>query len=465
MKRKSVSLAIRALAAIAVSVLMTQPAWAEAPLQPVRTVSHELNTGAHDGLPDETFLAYREVVEFTGAPWLRLHFGSYNLGKTSYLKFIARHDGGWQRLDAKSMPQWHASTAFFTGDAVTVELHVGPGDRGVFALLERVTVGQRRDGSGASYGTSTLCSGDDRVSFSDGRVGRVSYDSGVNPACTAWITLNGALVTAGHCVDLDTGSGTPHARFRNALIEFNVPASLPDGTTQPSDPDDQYPIDAGSIVFNNGAADNDWGVFECSPNSNTQLLPALAQGDFLRLTLEEPDTNQYVRVTGYGLDKTPPGTSGDENAQTRTEQTDTGLYRASLRYRVDTTGANSGSPVIWEAYDDFALGHHVLGECAGPLGSNRGTPLSNTAYETAIWDVPGANTVYADILSMSSSENGSPTEPYDTVTEAVSAAFPGSIICIIKGSYLAIDGNTFVAGTGGKAMILYAPVGTVTIGE
>ena len=131
-------------------------------------------------------------------------------------------------------------------------------------------------------GPETICGVDNRTPSSDPAVAALTF---VNPAgnpigrCTAWLTSNGALLTAGHCVDSDPDRGGPLLPDGildidgNDLIEFNVPASTATGGLQLAEPNDQYTIDLNSIEWNydgegQGLGD-DWAIFSVFPNANT----------------------------------------------------------------------------------------------------------------------------------------------------------------------------------------------------
>ena len=82
-----------------------------------------------------------------------------------------------------------------------VELYVAPGDSGVFARVSRVLAGLRTHAVGRMIEQpETLCDGDSRVNTRDDRVGRM-FGGG----CTACLVSNGAVCTAGHCVDSGPG--------------------------------------------------------------------------------------------------------------------------------------------------------------------------------------------------------------------------------------------------------------------
>ena len=169
----------------------------------------------------------------------------------SYVLITAAKDKAQQRLDAKDLQRWRNSSAIFNGEAVEFELRVAPGESGIFINVEELTVGQRAPALTAldrAAVEESLCATDNRVPANDNRVGRI-----VPVGCTGWIISNGAYLTAGHC----TG---PNMQ----ILEFNVPASLQNGTIVASAPQDQYPIDPASVVFFNdgaGQVGNDWAVF------------------------------------------------------------------------------------------------------------------------------------------------------------------------------------------------------------
>jgi V8-like Glu-specific endopeptidase len=324
-----------------------------------------LDTGVQSSRPGEaaTRVAFRSVVKVPGSPWLRLSFSGVSLGRASYLTVTSLGDGARQRLDARALTQWKNSSAYFNGDAVSVDLHVASGDSNVFARMNEVMIGD--PGSGESQCGTT----DDRIVSTDGRAGRL-----LNIGCTAWLIGDGRFVTAGHCV-ASTG-------LLNT-VEFNVPPSLSNGTIQHPGPEDQYVVDTTTRVFANDGIGNDWGVFQTFPNSQTGLTALQTQGAAFNVVQDlGPAT---IRITGYGV---------DDGAANQTEQTNTGPNAGSsgttMRYRVDTEGGNSGSPVIDEATGN-AVGIHTNAGCSTGGGSNSGTSNFNTALWAEIGQSGGGD--------------------------------------------------------------------------
>lgn len=419
-------------------------------------VPYEVRSGKLVSVEEEYVSAFREVVKISGVPWLRLVIGDYNLGEGSYIKITSLADGGSQILKTESIQHWRNRTAFFNGDAVEVRVYVAPGDTGVFVNIDEAIFGEPGE---QEFEVEAFCGDDDRVPSSDPAIGRFVFDTGTDQyaKCTAWITSSGANLTAGHCAPLDS-LGLPD------MFEFNIPASLADGTPVFADPNDQYPVDQGSIVARANGVGDDWTVFGCFANSNTDLLPVQAQNAFYRMSRDTVPAN--IRITGFGVDDTP-------QTRNRTQQTDWGPYlgenvRAGVavdhEYIVDTQSGNSGGPVIVYG-TTVALGIHAHGGCNPPDAGNHGTSFENDDLENAIQIFPGANVMYADAGHPVATEDGTVFRPYNTVTEAVSAVTSGGLVSIVTGSYTAAAGNTFTVGADGKSMTFAVPVGTVYIGN
>jgi V8-like Glu-specific endopeptidase len=426
--------------------VLAQPAPIPFHVQPFTMLS-----GTHEGSADEAFTtAFRQVVSVSGAPWLRIHFGDYNLGKQSFITITSLKDHAQQRFDATSLKQWNGVSALFNGDAVEVELHVSSQDQGVFFEIKELIVGEN------AYLPETICGpNDDRTASRDPAVGRI-----VPVGCTGWAVSNGAYLTAGHCV----GSGM-------VTLQFNVPASLNNGTIQNPGPQDQYPIIQSTIRFSNGGIGNDWALFNVGPNANGQR-PIDRQRAFYRMSNDiSPAT---FRVTGYGVDGPPPafGTrppgNTPRNADSQTQQTHTGqnlgetvssANKAYFSYRVDTQGGNSGSPLIDGGNQLLTAGIHTNGGCnATGGGSNLGTSFEDDALETALRNYNGGpNVRYVDKGHPNVIENGTVFRPFDRVIEGVNAVPTGGTVSIVAGSY----GEAITIS---RAMTLTATVGLVTIG-
>ncbi|HVS20079.1 MAG TPA: hypothetical protein VMT18_15855 [Planctomycetota bacterium] len=441
--------------------------WSQAvpPAYHVERLQHR--SGLHDGDGVEARMVHEYVVHVPGALWLRLAFADSELGSESWVRLWSLADGGEQVLDSRSMQHWQDASAVFNGDAVVLQLFAAPGDTDVFVDLEHVLVGDPAQGLPES-----LCGADSRVPSGDNRVGRLFFGG-----CTAWRVNHGAFLTAGHCVDFDpdqVGPALPDGTLDlTGVVEFNVPPSTASGGTVAAAPNDQYPIDLASVVWRydgeGQGLGKDWAVFSVFPNSNTSLLPHQAYGPGFRMTREVPGGSATVRITGFGLDNTPLGSTGAGNAQNFTNQTSTGPYGGEsssgsdiwLKYAVDTLGGNSGGPVLWESLG-LTFGIHTNGGC-DTAGGNHGTSFEVDALESALQTFLGPVVRYVDVgHPLPVSPAGTVFRPYLDLSTAVQNTPAGGTVAVIAGSYPAASGNS-VTVTG--SMTILAPMGGVVIGD
>lgn len=329
-------------------------------------------------------VVFATPIRVSGATSLRLNFGEVPLagdiaaGTESYLRIRSVSDGAEQYMNATHIAQWQKTSAFFNGDEVILELIAHP-----MTAPNRIVVTNVQAGAAASGEPETLCGpADSRLPSDDPRVGRW-WDGSVLSACTASIIddANHCLVSAGHCV----GAG------RGLVMEFNVPLSDPvTGLRRHPPPEDQYAIDPDSLQFefNGRPMNHDWAYFGCFPNSNTGLTPFEAQGAFMTLASQPtPILGQQIRMTGYGS----RGSGGAPPEWNQIQRTHAGEYVSSgtvLQYRVDTSGGNSGSPLIDEQSGEM-IGIHTTIGCTATGGANRGTPIDDPGLRRALANPSG----------------------------------------------------------------------------
>jgi len=487
--------------AITVVLACALPVSAESERTTFHKEPYPFTLRASDEMPTRTEQILREMVDVPAAALLRIHFGDHNLGADSYVTLTSLQDGGYQVLNAETLAQWSNSSAIFNGNRVTVELHAAPGESDVFVEIEEVTVvdpygiggNDRADGA-----PMDICGDhDNRVPSNDSRAGRLFYGG-----CTGWLISNGAALTAGHC-------GTPDGDLTGVVIEFDVPPSLPNGVPVAADPLDQYPVLAGTVSFEANGTGEDWSVYRLGPNSTTLLHAHDVQSAY-RVTTVIPAEDDTMRVTGYGVDDMPNGTTAwhclggpnhgmacgndgdcagspcvapaccdidddDEcdftcNGAAFTQQTSTGRYDqisgSTHEYEVDTMPANSGSPIIWEA-NGYTVGIHTAGGCDNILAGyeNHGTWFGYGPLLTAVQNASPANTFYVDRYAPSFFEFGGVFSPFHSVGLAVALVPSGATIAILAGDYPASAGNAFTAGADGRAVTLTSAFGYVTIGD
>lgn len=454
--------------ALIVALVGASPAAAQLGVE-VLEESAWLDSGTTDNFGDEHLIFDVGTLHVPDAQWIRVHFGEYDLGASSYLTISSLLDGDYQIFDAQMLEYWYDWSGMLRGDEVQITLHVAPGDTDVFVRIDAVRSPILPAGGEPDMTRSICGANDDRVPSGSFVVGRMT-----NSGCTGWLVSNGAMLSAGHC-PVSPGD----------IVEFNVPASTANGNPVSATAANQYPINAASVTFEDGGVGQDWLVVGLNPNATTGLRAHVANG-YLRMTKTVPANGTQIRVTGYGIDNSPVGTGGmgadccdpdgsgplscgfNCNSSSQTLQTHAaGLVSSNtnqLTYAVDTMPANSGSPVIWDA-NGLTIGIHTAGGCTSGGGANNGTRFSRAVLETAIWNLPGPNARYVDWLNIGLASTGGVFEPFHTVTEAVNVVPDGGTVVIVAGSYSAASGNTFTAGADGRAMMFVAPVGTVVIGH
>ncbi|MCC5787541.1 MAG: trypsin-like peptidase domain-containing protein [Phycisphaerales bacterium] len=344
----------------------------------------------HSGLGEAAEVVYSAEVFVPDALWLRLFFDEAELAGTpgidgSYLKIHSLEDGAVQRLDGVHVQNWSMSSAYFNGESVYIELWAYP-ETGPNRLVVREAEAGEADGPGVD----SICDGqDDRDLAYDPRVARLSN------GCTSWLINHGGsanrMLTAGHCI-ANNSTGR--------VVFFNVPLSSSSGAFRAPPPEYQYPVQDDSIQSNgSGGVGNDVATFQVHVNSNTGLAPRVAQGAVFELAAAAPPANnQEVRVTGFGRrDANFPQIPEEWS---RTQKTHTGPLTSRgatwLRYRPDTTGGNSGSPVILESTGQ-AIAIHTHGGCNATGGANAGSAIEHPTLQAYLANPQGFSVPYVPL--------------------------------------------------------------------
>ncbi len=350
-------------------------ALAQSPLRS-QLVELDVDSGVVRNTGTERGVVFEHVVRVEGVPWIRMHFSKADLGQQTEIRLTSLQDGAVQVHDAETLQEWRYTSAYFNGDAVRVELIDSPG-RSSQIQINEISVGEIVSNDPVA-GRSICGPADDRLLSTDARTARV-----MPIGCTAWLIddANGCFLTAGHCVE-DAG-GALDVNF--SVVEFDVPLSNSNGSTNHAAPENQYAIDLSSVQWDLTVIGNDWAYFGAHPNSQSRLKPAEVQGS--TFTLADPPAapgGETIRITGYG---SIDGTQGTPLEWSQVQTTHTGpiasISGTVLRYVVDTTGGDSGSAVEVEG-TGTSIGIHTNAGCTAGGGSNQATSLANVALQNAL---------------------------------------------------------------------------------
>lgn len=324
-------------------------------------MDYVLDSGIVQNLGETRASVFETVVRVPEAPWLRLKFADVTLAPGSAIRVTSLKDGYWQDLDAYALGVWGNTSAYFNGDALRVEIiasaRSGPNRLVMLDLI-----------AGLDAGFDSICGPtDDRVPSFDNRQGRA-----MPVGCTAWLIDDCArcFVTAGHCA----GSSLQ-------VIQFNVPLSLSNGTVQNPPPQDQYVVDVSSKQSVGGGTGNDWGYFGVQRNTSTGMTPyeAYNRQAYTMAAAAPAVSGQQIRITGYG--------TSSIGTMNQVQKTHVGPYVSKsgtlIRYATDTTGGNSGSPVVDET-TGLAIGIHTHAGCTSSGGSNQGTAIEHANFRNAL---------------------------------------------------------------------------------
>ncbi|MEM9411245.1 MAG: trypsin-like peptidase domain-containing protein, partial [Planctomycetota bacterium] len=337
-----------------------------------RKLKSNLSSGKIYHKGEESQLVWSEEISLENANWVRLQFkhlalaGDPQGGESSILKITSLEDGAFQTLNSKTAQQWRNTSAYFNGNAVRLELFAAANQRMNLIAVSEITAGIDE----YVPFLETICDDiDDRQLSNDPRAGRTAPGG-----CTGWLfnDRSNCMLTAGHCAP------------STEVMLFNVPLSDSQGNRQFPGPEDQYAVDFSSFQDVNGGVGNDWCYFGCFPNANTGLTAFQAQGQSYQLADPGPVQNgDQIRITGYGSTSFPVNPMW--NGAQKTHLGDYALFtNEELGYRTDTTGGNSGSPIIFEATGE-AIGIHTHGGCGNNgNGGNLGTGITQFGLANAL---------------------------------------------------------------------------------
>jgi len=380
-------------------------------------------------------LAYSTEIAVDDAEWLRLEFGDVVLpgnftdDTAAYIVVTSAADGAFQILDARSIDEWSSTSAYFNGNSVYVDVYVAPGSAparvDIAGVRASMPVGQTGPAIDVPVvdGNATIESQcgpwDERIPNYDLRTARLEPIG-----CTGWLFNNrpNSMGTAGHCAP---GSGD--------VMSFGPPLSTSSGSWQFPPPERQFAVDGSSVRRVNGGVGNDWGIYGVFNNSTTGLNPMDSFHDSQPTVLGNAPSvsGQGIRITGFGSNSTPDPVPNEWDLA---QKTHVGPYvqnnGSSLRYAPDTSGGNSGSPVVDDSTGRI-IGVHTHAGCSTSGGSNQGTAINVNAFRSAIAGSQGiAQGIGPGVIWTPGGVGGRPTrigpDGLNTIVAGLDADFTGS---------------------------------------
>lgn len=326
-----------------------------APL-PHDDVPYSLDSGLLDNLSDEHVIVWSQTITLQDHVSMRLHFSQSSLPEGSFIRVTSAFDMDDQALDGYLLNEWSNSTAYFNGNTLILDLYAAPRTTGNRIVVSHVEAALSPSDAGTGgNGECGICNGDDRTASSQDWSGRIMS---VGCSGTIWNT-NSCVVSAGHC-----RSG--------GVIQFRVPASNGNCSTNNPPAADQFPISGGGQSRNAGVG-ADWWVTTTSVNANGQK-PFDRYGVFMQLAAVDASVGQAAEIYGFGVDTTC--------ARSQTQQLSTGSIsvRSGTHYEYsnDVRGGNSGSGLLVGGKLVGVVTHCSTGGCP-----NYGTKHTNADFKAA----------------------------------------------------------------------------------
>jgi hypothetical protein len=167
-----------------------------------------------------------------------------------------------------------------------------------------------------------------------------------------------------------------------STLQFNVPLSTAGGGLVNPTPANQFALDGTSAQQLNGGVGNDYSYWGTLPNSETGLTAAQSEGAFYTLANAPATSTQQIRIVGFGTTSAPVSSTWTQVQKTHSGAY-TGLTGTTVRYATDTTGGNSGSPVVL-ATTGTAIGIHTHAGCNATGGANQGTAIQIAGLQTML---------------------------------------------------------------------------------
>lgn len=362
-------------------------------------------------------------------------------------------------MDAAALSRWNGYSPLFNGDKLLIEVISRPPHADGLVVL--ATVASISDGHTPNTGLQLrdLCGTDDRIRDNTTAVARLNTGGG---RCTASLIMTGEhMVSAGHCGPLGA----------TALVEFDPPDSTSGGFTVAAPPERQFPFVIGSELRDNDFTYRTCGINQCVDNygddalvfrvaANTSgQLPGIARAGYMRITRASPSFIVFLRKWGCGVNIPESGTSNltmkriDVGAVTPSNL-DGGHY---WTYSQDTTGGDSGGPMIWTSVNASigVTSVSAFGDCPSASYSFE-SPSFTALVESA---VSAATTRFVDgaSINVSGLAAGTVWNPQQSFRPAYDVVPTSGRVIVAPGSYLTNNGVL------SRPCTVAAPFGGVTL--
>ena len=294
-------------------------------------------------------VVWDDILRVNDVAWLRLYFSEVRLEGNSFIRVTSLLDGEVQELDSNALSMWKNSTAYFNGNAVKIELVAAP-----FSIDNEIRINRYAFEVGTAdrgEGNCGICGADDRAPSSNPNMARL-----MPVGCSATLhNEDSCMVTAGHCL----GQG--------GVVQFNVPASNNDGSTNNPPVSEQFPVLAEQGV--DAGVGADYGALSIGTN-NEGLTPYEKYNTFIPLASSIPNSGT-ISVNGYGVDSGQPSRSQTQQFHDGPVMSVSG---SAISYDIDVTFGNSGSSLV---YNGEIIG--VVTHCSGGC-ENYGTRIDDAGF-------------------------------------------------------------------------------------
>ncbi|MGW3789842.1 trypsin-like serine peptidase [Micromonospora arida] len=316
-----------------------------------------------------------QIIQHPGATYVKVHFSSLRLAEGDYVTVSSRDGKESYRYDrhlnratgsdytTDGQPGFWAMSV--EGDTAVVTLHSSRPSRGSAATIDRFWRGYDRTEIAAhNFSTQSVCSTDARrdvvcyqnshpTEYARGRaVARLLISGG--GLCTTWRVGNtNRMLTNKHCFSTQSA-------VSGSEMQFNYQCATCGG----ANPGAGTKVSGATLyrVSSGGSSQLDYALFSVNNFAAIQGFGTL----YLATTATSNGTRIYVPGHGDGTAKRLSIFEDTQNGATCAVR-NANYNTWNISYSCDTSGGNSGSPVLNASHRVIAL--HHLGGCPSNQGA------------------------------------------------------------------------------------------------